>query len=111
VPSVEKRRPHYDLKKVKFLLCSEESREVTRISREGAVALGYMDEDEMLAIIDTLAHKDFYKSMTTQHDASLWQDVYRTSDEQENKIYIKLQLSHDKEKAIIIQFKRDSGED
>ena len=108
---VEKLRPHYALKKIKSLLCSEESREVTRTSREGAVALGYMDVEEMLAIIDTLTQKNFYKSMTTQHDTSLWQDVYKISNESENKIYIKLQLSPDKRKAIVIQFKRDSRED
>ena len=111
MPFLQKLKPHYDLKKIKSLLCSEESREVTRISREGAVALGYMDVEEMLAIIDTLTQKHFYKSMTTQQDTSLWQDVYKISDESENKIYIKLQLSPDKRKAIVIQFKRDSGED
>ena len=111
MPFVEKRKPHYDLKKIKSLLCSEESREVTRISREGAVALGYMDEEEMLAVIDSLTQRHFYKSMTTQHDTTLWQDVYKISDEPESKIYIKLQLSPDNEKAIIIQFKRDSEED
>jgi motility quorum-sensing regulator/GCU-specific mRNA interferase toxin len=108
---MEKLKPHYELKRIKSLLCAEESREITRISREGAVALGYMDVEEMLAIIDTLTQKHFYKSMTTQHDTTLWQDVYKILDESENKIYIKLQLSPDKKKAIVIQFKRDSGED
>ena len=108
---MEKLKPHYEFNRIKSLLCAEESREITRTSREGAVALGYMDVEEMLAIIDTLTQKHFYKSMTTQQDTSLWQDVYKISDESENKIYIKLQLSPDKKKTIVIQFKRDSGED
>ncbi len=111
MPFVEKLKPHYALKKIKSLLCSEESREVTRTSQRGAVPLGYMDVEEMLAIIDTLTQRHFYKSMTAQHDPSLWQDVYKISDEAGNKLYIKLQLSYDKKKAIVIQFKRDTGED
>ncbi len=108
---MEKLKRHYDLKKIKSLLCAEESREITRTSRKGAAALGCMAVEEMLTIIDTLTQKHFYKSMTAQHDTSLWQDVYKILDESENKIYIKLQLSPDKKKAIVIQFKRDSGED
>jgi hypothetical protein len=47
--------------------------------------------------------------MTSQHDPSLWQDVYKITDERDNKIYIKLQLSPNKKKAVIIQFKEDTG--
>jgi hypothetical protein len=56
---MEKLKPHYDLKKVKSLLCSEETRETTRISREGAVSLGYMDEDDMVSLIETLTSRLF----------------------------------------------------
>jgi len=108
---VEKFKPHYDLKRIRFLLYSEESREITPTSRKGAVPLGYMDVEGMLAIVETLTRKHFYKSMTAHHDTSLWQDVYKISDESGNKLYIKLQLSYDKKKAIVIQFKRDTGED
>lgn len=108
---MEKLKPHYELRKIKSFLCDEKSREITQTSRKGAAALGYMDVEDMLAIIETLTRRNFYKSMTAQHDTSVWQDVYKISDESENKLYIKLQLSIDRKKAIVIQFKRDSGED
>ena len=111
MPFVEKFKPHYDLQKIKSLLYSEESREITPTSRKGAVPLGYMDVEGMLAIVNTLTRKHFYKSMTAHHDTSLWQDVYKILDESESKIYIKLQQSPDKKKGIIIQFKTDTGGD
>jgi len=109
---MEKLKPHYDLKKVKSLLCSEETRDVTRTSREGAVSLGYMDVEDMVSIVEILTPKHFFKSMTNQHNPRLWQDVYKIGDERDkrdNRIYIKLQLSSDKRKAVIIQFKEDTG--
>lgn len=106
---MEKLKPHYDLNKVKALLCSEQTRDVTRTSREGAVAVGYMDVEDMVSVIQILTQKHFFKSMTSQHKPSLWQDVYKISDERDNNIYIKLQLSPDKKKGVIIQFKEDTG--
>ena len=106
---MEKLKPHYDLKKVKSLLCSEQTIEVTQTSREGAVSLGYMDVENMVSIVQILTPKHFFKSMTSQQDPSLWQDVYKIADEKDNKIYIKLQLSPDKKKGVIIQFKEDTG--
>jgi motility quorum-sensing regulator/GCU-specific mRNA interferase toxin len=106
---MEKLKRHYELKKIKSLLCAEESREITRTSRMGAAALGYMAVEEMLTIIDTLTQKHFYKSMTAQHDTSLWQDVYKILDESENKIYVKLQLSPDKKKRLLFSLKEIAG--
>ena len=107
---MEKLKPHYDLKKVKSLLCSEETREVTRTSREGAVSLGYMDVESMLSVIENLTQKHFYKSMTVIGNPKMWQDVYKIVDEHKS-LYIKLQLSSDRKKAVIVQFKEDEGGD
>ena len=107
---MEKLKPHYDLKKIKSLLCSEETREVTRTSREGAVFLGYMDVESMLSAIENLTQKHFYKSMTVIGNPKIWQDVYKIVDEQKS-LYIKLQLSADRKKAVIVQFKEDEGGD
>ena len=106
---MEKSKPHYDLKKVKAMLCSEETREITQTSRQGAVALGYMDAEDMLSVVEDLTRRHFFKSMTTQFNSRLWQDVYKITDDQGNKIYIKLQLSLDRKKTIMIQFKEDTG--
>ncbi len=106
---MEKFKPHYDLKKVKSLLCSEETRLVTQTSQEGAVSLGYMDVEDMVSIIGNLTQKSFFKSMTSQYDPSMWQDVYKITDERDQKIYVKLQLSSNKKRGVIIQFKEDTG--
>jgi motility quorum-sensing regulator/GCU-specific mRNA interferase toxin len=106
---MQKRKPHYDLKKIKSLLYFEETREVTQTSRQAAASLGYMEVDDMILIIGTLTRKHFFKSMTTQYDSSLWQDVYKIKDEADKKLYIKLQLSPDGEKAVVVQFKEDTG--
>lgn len=42
----------------------------------GASALGLTLSD-MLAVVMALTPEDFYKSMTTHADHTVWQDVYR----------------------------------
>ena len=63
----------------------------------------------MVSEIELLTPKHFFKSMTTRYNQTLWQDVYKITDERDNKIYIKLQLSFDRKKAVIIQYKEDTG--
>lgn len=104
---MEKRRPHYDLKRIKSLLCSEDTRYVTQLSRNGAVPLGHMDDEDMISVIETLTPANFCKSMTSWNNAELWQDIYKTVDEAGSKLYIKLQISLEEEKAVIVQFKED----
>jgi hypothetical protein len=107
---MEKLKPNYDLKQIKVLLSSEHTRDVTGLSRRGAVSLGYMDVESMLSVIENLTQKHFYKSMTVIGNSKIWQDVYKVVDEH-NNLYIKMQLSADREKAIIVQFKEDEGGD
>ena len=106
---MEKRRPNYDLKKIKSLLCSEHTRTITDSSRDGAVPLGYMDDEDMISVIETLTNANFYKSMTSYLNAKLWQDVYKTVDEEGRRLYIKLQIFD--EKAVLVQFKLDEPDD
>jgi motility quorum-sensing regulator/GCU-specific mRNA interferase toxin len=42
----------------------------------GAAALG-MDRSDMLGAVLELTARDFYKSLTTHADHTIWQDVYR----------------------------------
>jgi hypothetical protein len=46
--------------------------------------------------------KDFYKSMTTLHDSTLWQDVYHPKIE-ETPAYVKVQIVDDT--TVVISFK------
>jgi len=49
--------------------------------------------------------------MTTYENPQIWQDVYKYDDENDNSLYIKLQLSADRKKAVLIQMKNDEGSD
>jgi motility quorum-sensing regulator / GCU-specific mRNA interferase toxin len=106
---MEKRKPHHDLKSFKLLFASSSTRLITQESRKNAVSLGYMDGEDLAKAIDKLSRADFYKSMTSYSDYTIWQDVYRYQDDNDNHLYIKIQFSVDRGKAILIQFKRDEG--
>ena len=100
---MEKRKPHYGLDALKMLLLHESTRIVTRYGRQGAVMLGYFDDESIVARVMKLASREFYKSMTMYDNSKIWQDVYRTNDG-EMEIYIKLQKSLDG-KGVIISIK------
>ena len=55
----------------------------------------------MLAVVISLTPADFYKSMTTHADHTVWQDVYRTST-QAGDVYLKLTVIDD---VLIVSFK------
>ncbi len=102
---MEKRKPHYDLKKFKKLFKNKSSRRITNISFKGAFEAGYANEDDIITVINKLTMAHFYKSMTSKYSHKIWQDVYEIID-QDEKLYIKLQLSPDEKDAILIQFKK-----
>ncbi|MDT4829098.1 mRNA interferase MqsR [compost metagenome] len=55
----------------------------------------------MLAVIDALTSRDFFKSMTTYADHTNWQDVYRPETEF-GQVYLKFTLVAD---LLIVSFK------
>ena len=57
---------------------------------------------EMLAVIAALTRRNFYKSMTTYADHSIWQDVYYSPTPVDREAYIKLTM---RDTAPVIQFK------
>lgn len=73
---------------------------VTSSARIGATALG-LEFSEMLAVVMALTPADFYKSMTTHADHTVWQDVYRPST-QAGDVYLKLTVIND---VLIVSFK------
>jgi motility quorum-sensing regulator / GCU-specific mRNA interferase toxin len=94
-----KRTPHYPLSRVKALLHAGKVR-TTFSALAGATALGF-DFDAMLAVVHALAAKNFYKSMTTDADHKVWQDVYRPTTAS-GSIYLKLTVIED---VLIVSFK------
>jgi motility quorum-sensing regulator/GCU-specific mRNA interferase toxin len=106
----EKQKPHYVLSKLKAFFECRTTRHITAITHKGAVSMGYMDDDDIQSVISRLCSEHFYKSMTAYKNHKVWQDVYKFQDG-DKALYIKLQLSVDGGKAILIQMKRDEGRD
>lgn len=107
---MEKRKPHYDLKRIKELFNNETTRIIRDIARQNAAAAGYAYVEEIQYVINNLCSQHFYKSMTSEQNHKLWQDVYKFTDE-EKRLYIKLQLTMSRNKAVLIQFKKEKGDD
>lgn len=91
----------YNLDEIKELLGRHETR-LTRRSFNDAQALGYSSIEAMVERVCKIQRSEFFKTMTKNNDHTLWQDVYKTRDE-ERLLYIKVQKSHD-EKGVIISF-------
>jgi motility quorum-sensing regulator/GCU-specific mRNA interferase toxin len=96
---MEKRTPHYKLTVVKALVEVGKLR-TTHAARLGANELGLAFFD-MVGVVMSLTPTDFYKSMTTHADHTIWQDVYRPST-QAGDVYLKLTVIDD---VLIVSFK------
>jgi motility quorum-sensing regulator/GCU-specific mRNA interferase toxin len=84
----EKRTPHHDLEKVKAAFSTREGLIATNTAITDAAALGY-GSDEIVEIIKTITRSDFYKSMTSNYNATVWQDVYHVSAPDGTELYVK----------------------
>ncbi len=96
---MEKPTPHCKLTVVKTYVEAGKVR-VTRAARLGATELG-LEVSDMLVVVLALTTADFYKSMTTHADHTIWQDVYRPST-QAGDVYLKLTVIDD---VLIVSFK------
>jgi motility quorum-sensing regulator/GCU-specific mRNA interferase toxin len=96
---MEKRTPHCKLSTVKALVKAGKVR-ATWSALSGGAALGF-DFGGMVEIVAALSAKDFYKSMTTHADHTIWQDVYRAATHA-GEVYLKLTVIDD---VLIVSFK------
>lgn len=96
---MEKRSPHCRLTVVKRLVALGQVR-ATQAARVGALEMGLALSD-MLDVVMALTPADFYKSMTTHADHTVWQDVYRPRT-RASAIYLKLTVIDD---VLIVSFK------
>ncbi len=97
-------KAHYDLDEIKNLLDDPNKRLITRSSRLAAVSLGYAGDNDMVKRVKMLKKSEIYKTMESNRNPGLWQDVYITGDSSNITLYIKLQKSCDG-KGVIISFK------
>ena len=96
---MEKRTPHCKLTVIKALVNAGKVR-TTNAARIGANELGLAFPD-MLDVLIALTSADFYKSMTTHADYTVWQDVYRPRTSV-GDVYLKLTVIDD---VLIVSFK------
>ena len=96
---MEKRTPHCKLPIAKALIQDGKVR-TTHAARVGASELGFSLGD-MLAVVMALTPGDFYKSMSTHADHTVWQDVYRPRTDR-GRVYLKLTIIDD---VLIVSFK------
>ena len=96
---MEKRTPHCKLTVVKVLVEAGKVR-TTHAARVGANELG-LALSNMLDVVMALTPADFYKSMTTHADHTVWQDVYRPST-QASDLFLKLTVMYE---VLIMFFK------
>ena len=96
---MEKRTPHCKLAVVKAMVAAGKVR-TTISALAGGAALGFSFE-QIVGVVAALTARDFYKSMTTHADHTVWQDVYRPST-QAGDVYLKLTVIDD---VLIVSFK------
>jgi len=72
---MEKKRAHYSLQQVKEYVRTRGIGAFTLTARRNGFEMG-LTQAEMIAVVLALTGGCFYKSMTSYHDATLWQDVY-----------------------------------
>ena len=97
---MEKGKPHCKLSVVKALVEAGKVR-ATASAYHGADELGIADLTGMCAVVMALTPADFYKSMTTQADHRIWQDVYHAK-AGGTDVYLKLTVIDD---VLIVSFK------
>jgi len=72
---MEKRKPTYDLEVIKAAFASVKRLSATGTALRSAAALGF-GRAEIVATIQPMRRRYFYKSMTAYANPRLWQDVY-----------------------------------
>ena len=97
---MEKHKPHYLLKAIQAQMTTPEALNLTLSARAGIRSVG-MAQADALAVVQGLTAVDFYKSMTTNTDHRVWQDVYH-AEWQGVALYIKFQQAGE---YFVISFK------
>jgi motility quorum-sensing regulator/GCU-specific mRNA interferase toxin len=86
---MEKSAPHYRLRDIQAQMIDVASLRLTHSAKLGIRSLGMRNAD-VLAVVQGLTRRNFYKSMTTHADHRVWQDVYHAEWEGLD-IYVKFQ--------------------
>jgi motility quorum-sensing regulator/GCU-specific mRNA interferase toxin len=71
----DKKKPTYDLDAFKDAFSSVEKLNITRVATRTASDLGFNLQD-IVDVLQTMQRVHFYKSMTSDANYTVWQDVY-----------------------------------
>lgn len=96
---MEKLTPHCPLSTIKKFVSAGKVR-ATASAAQCARRLGFSPK-AMFAELLNLDREEFYKSMTTYHNHTVWQDVYRHASPA-GMLYIKLTVIDD---VLVVSFK------
>ena len=97
---MEKRSSHYLLAKIQEQMTSVEAMNLTFAAQDGIRTVG-MGKAEALEVVRGLTRAEFYKSMTTNKDHRVWQDVYH-AEWRGKPLYVKFQQAGE---YFIVSFK------
>ena len=99
---MEKRKPHFELDRIKAAFADTASLNRTFSSKQGAGELE-MDDADVVVVIQALSQADFDKSMTSASDHRIWQDVYKPN-VAGRELYVKFTLDA-QQALLLISFK------
>ena len=98
---MEKLKAHYSLQEIQVIVSRDGGRVFTFTAQRGAANMG-LSRAEAIGVILALTGTMLYKSMTTNTDNKVWQDVYHSPCPNGKVAYIKLTVQ---DSAVVIQFK------
>lgn len=98
---MEKRRPHYSLGTIRATFTTVLALRITRTAIRCAHGLGLGLED-VVGIIQGITHQQFYKSMTSDANTAIWQDVYHVV---HAGVVLYVKFTTDSEGYLVISFK------
>lgn len=96
------KKPHYALSEVQRVVEERGVNAFTATALKGVMVLGLSYEQAVVVVLG-LKQKDLYKSMTTNGDHKIWQDVYHATLKTGLVAYIKFTLRENG--TVVIQFK------
>ena len=98
---MDKKVPHYQLLLIQAEVRRSGANAFTRTALDGGREMG-LSVEKMVAAVCDLSSRQFFKSMTTLADHTLWQDVYHAPTSA-GMAYVKFTL---RQGTVVIQFKR-----
>ncbi len=98
---MEKLKAHYSLQEINLIVRRDGSQSFTFAAQCGAENMG-LSRAEAVGVVLALTGTMLYKSMTTNSDSRVWQDVYHAPCPNGKIAYIKLTV---RDGAVVIQFK------